>query len=286
MNESADGSGSPAGDRSGDAERYYKRDFWSAEHAKFVQPHFRLEKCARIINRIARGKGCDLLDVGCGPATLSQLLDQNIRYYGIDLAINIPAPNLIEADFLESPIKFNDRDFDIVVAQGVFEYLGDVQSRKFSEIRDMLREGGVFIVSYTNFGHRRAQIDEPYSNIRSFDDFRQSLEDFFRIDKFFPASHNWHHGQPNRQFMKTVQKHLNMNIPLVSPVLAVEYFFICSRRRSELPPHLSKVAVAIVRCSRSSALPSRHRTPASHRVAVRRTASRRSPHRNFFRPRR
>lgn len=235
MNDSSNDNDSVAGDRSDGAARHYKKDFWRAEHRKFLQPHFRLEKCARIVNMIARGRDCDLLDVGCGPATLSQLLVQNIHYYGIDISIHRPAPNLIEADFLETPIKFNERRFDIVVAQGVFEYVEDLQSRKLAEIRDLIKDDGAFIVSYTNFGHRKPEIYDPYSNIQPFDDFRESLESYFRIDRFFPASHNWHHGQPNRQFMKAIQRHLNMNIPLVSPMLAVEYFFICSPRGSKLP---------------------------------------------------
>ena len=73
---------------------------------------------------MAQGKTYDLLDVGCGPATLMHLLDQNISYHGIDIAIHEPAPNLIEADFLENPISFHGRKFDIVLAQGIFEYVG------------------------------------------------------------------------------------------------------------------------------------------------------------------
>ncbi len=111
---------------------------------------------------MAQGKERDLLDVGCGPAVLMNLLEKNIHYYGIDIAVHEPAPNLLEADFLEVPIKFGDKQFDIVLAQGVFEYVGEFQSRKFAEISELLRQDGVFIVSYTNFGHRRTQIYAPF----------------------------------------------------------------------------------------------------------------------------
>ena len=57
------------------------------------------------------------------------LLHPNIQYYGIDIAIHDPAPNLIEADFLEAPIRFDGKRFDMVVAQGVFEYVGNLQTR-------------------------------------------------------------------------------------------------------------------------------------------------------------
>ena len=232
MNDPVSRKGIAPGDGSGDTVRYYKKDFWSKENLRFSQPHYRLEKSARIVNRIARGKECTLLDVGCGPATLMHLLPQNIDYYGIDIAIHNPAPNLIEADSIESPIKFDDKRFDIVLAQGFFEYVGDCQSEKFSEIAQLLNRNGTFIVSYVNFGHRDREIYWPYSNIQSFDDFRKSLTRYFNIHRFFPTSHNWKHGEPNRKLIKAANMHMNVNIPFISQVLAVEYFFICSSRNS------------------------------------------------------
>lgn len=216
---------SPADD---DGLQYYKKDFWSKENLKHANPHFRLQKAARIVNQIARGKECDLLDVGCGPATLMSLLNDNIHYYGIDIAIHDTAPNLLEADLLESPIGFADKSFDIVIAQGVFEYVGTFQLQKFAEVREILKADGTFIVSYTNFGHRHKEVYWPYSNVQSLTEFREDLECCFNIDSSFPSSHNWNHGQPNRWMTKTVNRHVNINIPVISPVLAVDYFFICS----------------------------------------------------------
>jgi SAM-dependent methyltransferase len=213
--------------------KYYKKDFWSKESQKFVRPHFRLEKASRIANKIARGRKCDLLDVGCGPTTLMCLLDSNISYYGIDIAIRDPAPNLLEVDLLENPIGFNGRQFDIIMAQGIFEYMGGSQAQKFTEISDLLRDGGKFVVSYINFDHRSREILPSYSNVQSFHEFRNDLAQHFSIERLFPASHNWHHGQPTRRLVMATQKHLNLNIPLVSPPLAVEYFFICSRHGPE-----------------------------------------------------
>jgi SAM-dependent methyltransferase len=206
----------------------YKRAFWADENLKYTEPHFRLEKSARIVRAIARGKESDLLDVGCGPATLQRLLPQNVHYYGIDIAIHIPAPNLLETDFLENPIKFGDKTFDIVVAQGVFEYAGRSQSQKFSEIARLLNTGGTFFVSYVNFDHINKMLYRPYSNIQSFDEFRQALRRFFRIDRVIPTSHHWHHREPTRRFMKDIQMHTNTKIPLISSRFAIEYFFVCS----------------------------------------------------------
>ena len=68
------------------AQTYQSRDFWRQENLTYTKPHFRLEKSARLVNSLAAGKACDLLDVGCGPAALMQLLQPNIRYHGIDIA--------------------------------------------------------------------------------------------------------------------------------------------------------------------------------------------------------
>jgi len=178
---------------------------------------------------MAQGNECDLLDIGCGPATLTKLLDDNIHYHGIDIAIHEPAPNLIEADLIEAPIRFGDKRFDIVLAQGFFEYAGEVQSRKFAEISELLRPGGIFVCSYMNFGHLRKSIYWPFSNIQSIQAFRESLSDYFRIERSFPVGHNRNMSSPQKKWLQAIQIHMNMNIPVVSPVLASEYFFICSR---------------------------------------------------------
>jgi SAM-dependent methyltransferase len=210
--------------------KYYKRDFWADENLKYCQPHFRMEKAARLTNTIANGRECELLDIGCGPATLMHLLDPNICYYGIDIAIQKPSPNLIEADFVETPIKFHNKRFDIVVTQGVFEYIGNVQLKKMAEIRGLLNEGGTFIVTYVNFDHCHRNIYWPYNNIQSFHEFYRSLTQFFNVDRYFPTSHRWYHDEPRGRLMWAIQRHINLNIPFISRLFGVEYFFICSTK--------------------------------------------------------
>lgn len=210
-----------------------KRSFWSKENRhnlNLIEPHYRLEKSARIINKIARGKECTLLDIGCGPATLQRLLSPNIQYYGIDIAIYDPAANLMEADFLETRIRFGDRRFDIISAQGIFEYMEDLQSTKLAEMAQLLNENGSAVLSYVNFGHCKPQICWNYSNVQPLEDFRRNLACHFNIDRSFPTSHNWNHWEPGRRLLKAANMHLNINIPFVSPILGVEYFFICSPR--------------------------------------------------------
>jgi SAM-dependent methyltransferase len=211
----------------------YKRDFWSKEAYKFSRPWYRLEKLIGLITRIAPEGECTLLDVGCGPATLGRLLPIRFQYYGIDIAIQEPAPNLREADLLMSPIEFDGKRFDLVVAQGVFEYLADAQPQKFAEIAKVLKHDGKFILTYTNFGHRKKLIYEAFSNVQPPAAFRQDLARHFKIEKSFPVSHNWKHGHPSRRLLKALNMHINANIPVISPMLAVEYFFVCSALDSE-----------------------------------------------------
>jgi cyclopropane fatty-acyl-phospholipid synthase-like methyltransferase len=216
--------------------RYHKRDFWADENLKYVEPHFRMRKLAREVRRLTRGRECDLLDVGCGPATLASLIPSGVHYHGIDIAISEPTPNLIEMDIIEEPISFCGRKFDVVVAQGLFEYVGKFQSQKFAEIAGLLNDDGKFILTYQNFAHREREIYWPYSNVQRPDDFRRNLGRFFEIERSFPGSHNWNHSQPGRKFMKVSQAHLNLNIPVISPILAVDYFYICSPRHPARSP--------------------------------------------------
>jgi SAM-dependent methyltransferase len=210
------------------AAEVYKRDFWIKENRKHIPAHYRLRKSARIINGIAGGQPRDLLDVGCGPATLGRLLDPNIRYHGIDIAIGDPAPNLIETDILKQPIRFADQRFDIVAALGLFEYVGARQDDKFAEIAKILNERGRFVLTYTNFGHRDKHIFEAFSNVQPARAFRESLARYFTIERCFPTSYNWHGGQPAKALLQAANMNVKANIPLAGPKLAVEYFFICA----------------------------------------------------------
>ena len=209
-------------------ETYYNREFWATENLRYVRPHFRLAKAAHIVNQLAVGKSCELLDVGCGPATLAGLLDENLDYYGIDIAIHHPAPNVRQSDFLAEPIHFGAKQFDIVVAQGVFEYVGSFQEEKLAEIRQLLKPGGRFLLSYVNFDHLHRRVYEPYSNVQSFREFKMSLEHEFLIERCFPTSYHWYHREPNREWLKAIQMRINFRVPVLSRLFAVEYFFICS----------------------------------------------------------
>ena len=207
--------------------------FWSQEHEKFAAPHFRLQKSARLLNKMAGSSACTVLDVGCARAALKPLLNPNIEYFGIDIAIDEPAPYLFEVDLLEKPIEFDGRQFDFVVAQGLFEYLEGVQEAKFREIAQILAPGGRFVLTYENFDHRRPSIYWAYNNIQTPAAFRASLEQEFIVERQFPSSLNWSHSQPVRPLMRALNMGLDRSVPVVTPMVAVEYFFVCSRRRRE-----------------------------------------------------
>jgi SAM-dependent methyltransferase len=231
MSDAASSQNTVPGNRADIAEQY-KKDFWSEANLVFSEPHFRLEKVLRIVKGLARDRECSLLDVGCGPAALMRLLPASVHYYGIDLDTHGQAPNLMETDLLQTPIGFNGKKFDIVLAQGFFEYVADLQAQKFAEIADILNADGKFVVTYWNYKHRNTQVFHAHSNVRPVSDFRKDLERYFTIDRFFPVSHNWYHGSPSMRFNKAINMRLNINIPVISPMLAVEYFFICSPRAS------------------------------------------------------
>jgi SAM-dependent methyltransferase len=214
---------------------YYKKDFWSTENLKYKSPHFRMRKVARVVSQLAGLRQCDLLDVGCGPGTLQRLLPPNVHYHGVDISIPVPADNLIEKDILQAPVDFRGMKFDFVVAQGMFEYVGDYQSEKFAEIAGILARDGKFVLTYQNFDHRQREVYWPYSNVQRPAAFRADLARFFRIERSFPVSHNWNHSQPGRSLMKASQAYVNINIPVISPILAVDYLYVCTPLRPSGP---------------------------------------------------
>lgn len=211
-------------------DNFNQRDFWVKENLSYAKPNFRARKCARMIAELSKGEPCDLLDVGCGPAALRQVLGSNINYYGMDMAIHHPAPYLRELDFAHNPISFDNKRFRFVVAMGIFEYMGRYQAQKFEEIRSILDPNGTFIMSYVNFRHFRRKIYDMYNNVQSIADMRRGLERTFTVDRCFPECHHWRSKQPGKNALPALQLKMEVSVPVLSPLLAVEYFFVCSPR--------------------------------------------------------
>ena len=209
----------------------FDKKFWFDENLRYSQPHFRLIKCANILKALSKGKTRELLDVGCGPATLAKLLPENFQYYGIDLAIHEKSPYLKEADILNRPIEFGDKKFDFIVASGVFEYMGEQQHQKFSEIKNILKPAGKFITTFINIHHRHPlHAFHMYNNIIPIHEFLRDLMTVFHVDRYFPTSYNWYGSEPRKKYVVALNLHMDLNIPLIGPWLAVEYIFICSAK--------------------------------------------------------
>lgn len=209
-------------------DNFLTKERWFQKNLDYAEPNFRLRKCVRLLQDIMPGRRYDLLDVGCGPATLRTLLGSNVNYYGLDIAIHEPAPCLLETDLARTPISFKDKRFDIVVALGLFEYMGRYQDQKFLEISRILKRDGKFIMSYLNWRHFRKPAYPACNNIQPIADVTKSLQRVFHLEKCFPASHHWRFRQPGKN-AGPIQMHLDLNIPFVSSWLAIEYFFVCSR---------------------------------------------------------
>src|SRR5258708_15104422 len=204
-------------------QNYRDKNYWIVENAQYAEPSFRLRKCARLVNELAKDRTWTLLDVGCGPAALRELLDPNITYYGLDIAIHNPASYLREVDFARNRIAFDQERFDFVVGMGVFEYMGERQKLKLQEISELLTDDGIFIMSYINFGHFRGKVWPNYNNVQRIEEMTRGVEEVFKVERRFPASHHWRQKQPGRNSLRPLQMLVNVNIPMISPALAVEY---------------------------------------------------------------
>jgi hypothetical protein len=47
------------------------------------------------------------------------------------------------------------------------------------------------------------------------------------VERFLPTSHNWRHSEPRRPLLRRLNMHFNLRVPFFTPLLAVEYFFVC-----------------------------------------------------------
>jgi SAM-dependent methyltransferase len=212
-------------------ENFRDRDYWIEENKLYIEPSFRLKKCARTIQAMAAGRPVTLLDVGCGPAALRPLLPPNVTYHGIDIAIHDNVPWLRERNIADETIAWDNQRFDFVCAMGFFEYMGHQQQRKFEEIREILKDDGRFMMSYINFNHMRHKVWPNYNNVKPVSEMKKGIEQVFTVDKVFPASHNWRPKQPGKRHLTGLQMHINFAIPVVTPMMAVEYFFLCSKKK-------------------------------------------------------
>lgn len=101
------------------------------------------------------------LDMGCGPASVYEPLDERgYKYVGLDIAYTMlkegaercnrnesGKPLLLAGDVSQTP--FADANFDVVLAMGLMDYLDD-ESYYYQEVRRILKPGGIAIITYSN----------------------------------------------------------------------------------------------------------------------------------------
>lgn len=109
-------------------------------------------------------KDKDILEVGLGYGTLSQLLSADCKSYtGLDIAqgpvdlVNKRVASIKHAKAIRGNIKsapFKDDSFDIVVAIGCYHHTGDIV-KAISETHRVLRDGGkCYLMVYNKFSLR------------------------------------------------------------------------------------------------------------------------------------
>ncbi len=103
--------------------------------------------------------GQDLLDVGCGPGTITRDLAQRVapgRVVGIDSSAEVIAQAAAEggAEFAVGDayrLDLDDESFDVVHVHQVMHHLTD-PVRALTELRRVLRPGGLLAVRETDYG--------------------------------------------------------------------------------------------------------------------------------------
>jgi demethylmenaquinone methyltransferase/2-methoxy-6-polyprenyl-1,4-benzoquinol methylase len=128
--------------------------------SKHLTPENMREK-ERIVSLLSNGvKYENLLDIGCGPGTISRdLLAISSRVWGMDISqdmINIAKGIFNETQFSETvhfevgdaeQLRFPDEYFDAVVCVGVLRYLNSWE-RGLEEIYRVLKPNGVVTVTF------------------------------------------------------------------------------------------------------------------------------------------
>lgn len=138
---------------------------WRGNAYRFGRPHARLQLVARIVSTLPARSGAHashprtLLDLGCGPAALRQLLPADIAYHGVDLTAEALPPGresdrFAVADLNADVDPFPTRTFDVLVVSGMFEYVRD-PGAFLALVRRKTRPGGHLVLTYLNRWHHR-----------------------------------------------------------------------------------------------------------------------------------
>lgn len=139
----------------------------------------RREKTLAVIPEAKEGKKA--LDIGCGPGIMAEgLLEKNYSVACVDAAPSMI--NLVKEKFSSNPkitagtgdvneLNFPDNSFDLIIAMGLLEYLGD-QEKALQEIKRVAKTGGQIIITFPNktspcriFNRSAAFLTKPFSKV-------------------------------------------------------------------------------------------------------------------------
>jgi len=125
-----------------------------------------LARCEEdLLHAVCPCAGADVLDLGTGAGRLlPRLTAVARRVVAADVAeallARVPRARvgLVQMDAAESAIR--PESFDVVIALGLFEYVGDLD-RFLGEIARMIRSGGRLALTYHQLAAYRRPVDEP-----------------------------------------------------------------------------------------------------------------------------
>jgi cyclopropane fatty-acyl-phospholipid synthase-like methyltransferase len=118
--------------------------------------------------------GAEVLELGCGPGTVSPVLADGRRYTGVDLSAGqlalarerLPVATFIHGDF--TTIELPAASFDAVVAFFVFNHVPRAEhAPMFARVFSWLRPGGRFMLSL-GAGDTRDEIQEDWLGVPMF----------------------------------------------------------------------------------------------------------------------
>jgi 2-polyprenyl-3-methyl-5-hydroxy-6-metoxy-1,4-benzoquinol methylase len=99
------------------------------------------------------GPGASLLDIGFGYPFLNDFIGKEYNVYGMDVqeeALRGLDPQRYKYGNIQDKIPFEDKSFDGVVMLELIEHLSNMKAA-FSEIKRVLKPGGIIIMSTPNY---------------------------------------------------------------------------------------------------------------------------------------